>query len=93
MDKELEIEELDLDEETIDEETDERMEDEIEEDIDEDREELIGAILDIDDTVPLHKLPVTAGTSAVPPFFSTCTPNVALCPGCKPPFQLTLFAV
>jgi hypothetical protein len=100
LDTEVCEEELIADEFIGDEATDERMEDVIEEGTDDERrEELIGTALDTatldgaDEVAPLHKLPVSAGISAVPPFFSTCTPMVALWPGCKLPFQLKLAAV
>ena len=60
----------------VDEATDERIGVDVDDD---DLEEVTGTTLDVtDDTALLHKLPVMMGTSAEPPFFSTCTPNVAL---------------
>ncbi len=37
---------------------------------------------------PVQMLPVSTGVSAEPPRLSTWKPKVALCPGCKAPFQL-----
>ena len=73
--EELTAEDLNTDA-AVDEAMDERMGAAVDDD---DLEEATGTTLVIaDDVAPLHKLPIMMGTSAKPPFFSTCTPNVAL---------------
>lgn len=100
---ELEAGALDLDDAIDDGAEEERGADEEDAGNEDERAELLGTELDsarlettldcADEATPLHKLPFSVGNSALPPFFSTWNPKVALWPGCKLPFQPTFVAV
>jgi hypothetical protein len=89
------VEETELLEELLEEELllDELLELLLEELLDETELALLEDELELLDTVPSHRVPVTVGCSITPPLVSPWKPNSTLCPGAIPAFHPRFVAV